>query len=180
MIENYYTEENLSDNYIEYMSYLNGYESIDDMINKNAYDIIIPSVVKDKDGNEYKITEISGSIFSGMDIETYELFEENTRIKSVVIPEGIEKIGSNNEESIDFVFYGDFNLQSVSFPSSLKTIGNYVFYVSYISNIELPDSLEEIGEYAFDDNPLTSVVNLTGIDFDWNNIGIDSSIVTNN
>ena len=45
--------------------------------------------------------------------------------------------------------YGFTNLESITLPSTLKTIGSYAFYKAGTYELNLPESLEEIGDYAF-------------------------------
>ena len=74
----------------------------------------------------------------------------NTRIKSLIIREGVDSI-------VDFCFptystaesSGGGILESVKLPFSLKKVGKRAFYGSNISNIVLPNNIEEIGTDAF-------------------------------
>ena len=51
----------------------------------------------------------------------------------------------------DNAFSEATNLQHVTFPDTLKTIGGYAFYnrTSLVGELDLPSSLESIGNYAF-------------------------------
>lgn len=96
------------------------------------------------------------------------------KIKSIVIGEGVTKIGHD--------FFADLdNLQSINFPSTLEEIGDYAFYgcdqlshvqfpenltsidhgafmrCSSLSKADLPRNLEHLGMYAFEDALITSV-----------------------
>lgn len=62
-------------------------------------------------------------------------------IHSVVIPEGVESIGSS---AFAFQF-----LDSINLPNSLKVIGNSAFTECSINNIEIPEGVEQIGSIAF-------------------------------
>lgn len=64
------------------------------------------------------------------------------RIQSVVIDEGITRIGA-------FAFYETSSLVSVSFPNSLLEIGSFAFMSTNITNISLPMNLTTIEENAF-------------------------------
>lgn len=65
------------------------------------------------------------------------------QIEELVLPEGVESIGSD-------AFAHVRALKRVAFPSSLKTIGSYAFYdCNQLGNISLPTSLQSIPEYAF-------------------------------
>lgn len=72
-------------------------------------------------------------------------------IKSVVIREGVESVGS-------YAFYGHSSISRVSLPRSLRSIGTASFYsCSSLSSIELPSKLTSIGSNAFDFCPISSV-----------------------
>lgn len=63
-------------------------------------------------------------------------------VKSLVIGEGVTRIGSG-------AFAVFVMLESVSFPSTLKSIGEYAFaYCAKLESVTL-DGIEEIGAYAF-------------------------------
>ncbi len=79
---------------------------------------------------------------------------------SFAVPEGVETIGSG-------VFYNMTKLTSVTFPSTLKNIGDYAFYKCALTKAELPDSIETIGNNAFD-----TCASLTSVTFGANLISI--------
>lgn len=54
-------------------------------------------------------------------------------------------------------FYGCKGLKAVTFPDSLRTIGNGAFNDTGLTDVTFPDGLTEIGPYAFASAPLTSV-----------------------
>jgi hypothetical protein len=56
---------------------------------------------------------------------------------------------SNITEIGDYLFYNCKSLKSVTFGPSLKSIGDYAFYSTGITNLYLPDSLQTIDEEAF-------------------------------
>ncbi len=70
----------------------------------------------------------------------------------VIIEEGISEIAKyafGGDEASDFPEYYK-NLKDVSFPSTLKKIGDYAFEKCYyLTHIELNEGLEYIGDYAF-------------------------------
>lgn len=85
----------------------------------------------------------------------------------LVIPEGVTSIGDN-------AFYNTVGLTSISFPSTLKTIGNSVFNSSnddtvYAGTLVLPDGLTSIGSFAF-----SGLTHITG------NLYIPPSVTTIN
>lgn len=65
-----------------------------------------------------------------------------THVKRIVVGEGITGIG-------DYAFFRFQKLESVSLPSSLKSIGDRSFMFSTLKYIDFPDNLETIGEEAF-------------------------------
>lgn len=71
------------------------------------------------------------------------VFNNNEKIKSVTIPEGVKSIGN-------YAFYGCDALTSVTMGKSVKTIGNYAFSsCDALTSIKIPDSVTSIGELAF-------------------------------
>lgn len=89
--------------------------------NSIVSDLVIPS----------SITKIGPCAFSG------------SRIKSVVLHDGVTEIGS-------YAFGFCKHLTSMKFSSGLKKIGQYAFYSCNIpETFEIPASVESIGAYAF-------------------------------
>lgn len=81
------------------------------------------------------VTAISANAFS-----SYR--EENTEIKKVILPEGMEEI--------DGAFEHCAGLEEVVLPKSLKKIGSNAFgYCGNLKCIELPSGLTSIGMFAF-------------------------------
>lgn len=71
------------------------------------------------------------------------VFQNNTKLESVVIPEGVEAIGN-------LTFDSCVNLKAISLPSTLKSIGRGAFQnCRALVSISLPGSLMTIGDYAF-------------------------------
>ena len=62
--------------------------------------------------------------------------------KNVVIDEGVTSIG-------DYSFYYAKNIENVTLPPTLESIGERCFAYSNISNINLPGNIKSIGTYAF-------------------------------
>lgn len=63
--------------------------------------------------------------------------------KSIVhIPEGVEVIGNR-------AFYGQYEIEEISLPSSLVTIGDYAFAACTFESITIPDGVKYIGNGAF-------------------------------
>ncbi len=71
-------------------------------------------------------------------------FADNSWIKSVIIPEGVTRIGNS-------VFYNCPNLESVSLPSTVTAIGSDAFCLctALSGEIRLTDRLETLGDFAF-------------------------------
>lgn len=80
----------------------------------------------------------------------HNLFAGN-RYKHLVVSEGVESIGL-------YSFSSNVLLESVTLPSTLKTIDNYAFQgCSELKEIELPEGVESIGAGAFSGVPMDSV-----------------------
>ena len=70
-------------------------------------------------------------------------WSENTRVKYVVINDGVTSIGEGAFDSCD-------ELINVSIPNSVRTIGKHAFAsCDNLTNLKLPNSLESIGKMAF-------------------------------
>lgn len=64
-------------------------------------------------------------------------------LRSIVIPEGVEKIGS-------FCFYRCENLSDINLPRSLKKVGDLVFFdCKSLQGLEFPEGVEYIGKGVF-------------------------------
>ena len=99
-------------------------------------DLIIPSKVN-IDGKSYNVTEVSPFGF------------ESCRLRSVVLPDGMEELG-------DYAFASS-QLESIIIPSTVKTIGREVF--SYCMLLQSITVEEESKYYAVRDNALIEVIN---------------------
>lgn len=98
---------------------------------ENAYSgaITIPATIE-HEGNTYNVTAIRSEAFY------------NSKIKSVTLPEGIEKIGVG-------AFYGCQSLTSIVFPNSLTTLESYAFGTSAIENITWGTGLTALNGLTF-------------------------------
>lgn len=74
-----------------------------------------------------------------------------TSITSVTLPNCITKICDNAFSFCD-------KLEKVEFGHELKSIGNYAFAYTSLTNITIPDSVTYIGDYAFSCCPFESIV----------------------
>lgn len=72
--------------------------------------------------------------------------QHDSGINSIIFNEGLEEIGEK-------AFYNDYRITNLSFPDSLKKIGNSAFSTYQATNtpvnINWGNGLEEIGEHAF-------------------------------
>lgn len=77
-------------------------------------------------------------------------------VKNVVIEEGISSLGAN-------LFAYDPELESVTLPSTLRTIGESAFRGTGITDVEIPPGVTEIMDHAFRGTKLTSVTIPAGV-----------------
>lgn len=83
-------------------------------------------------------------------------FEDQSKIESIVIPEGIVTIEDNA-----FAFCR--KLKEVSLPSTLKTIGDGAFRYTRLNSITIPVNVTSISSDAFEDNEyLESITVIAG------------------
>ncbi|MDD3949401.1 MAG: leucine-rich repeat domain-containing protein [Anaerolineaceae bacterium] len=139
---------------------------IPDAINSNAFSNTSLSQVTIPD----TVTDIGRSAFYGLSQDkiklgkgfaSHFLTEEDTIIGMICSPNAnliipgicngktITKIGYN-------VFYGK-NLDSVTFPATLKEIGAGAFELNRLKSVAFPEGLERIENQAFSNNMLTSL-----------------------
>ena len=70
-------------------------------------------------------------------------FRDKTKITKVIVPENVVSIGVD-------AFNGCTNLEEISLPSTLKTIGSRAFVnLRYMTSITIPEGVESIGDVAF-------------------------------
>lgn len=60
----------------------------------------------------------------------------------------------------DMAFMGCAKLTSVTFPSTLKTIGDYAFAETAVKSVVLPDGVSTLGNYAFNKSASLATVSL--------------------
>lgn len=68
--------------------------------------------------------------------------DEDTEITNLVIPEGVTNISA-------YAFYHAESITSVTFPSTLESIGGNAFAYSGLTSVDIPVGFTEIGEGAF-------------------------------
>ena len=68
--------------------------------------------------------------------------DEDTEITNLVIPEGVTNISA-------YAFYHAESITSVTFPSTLESIGENAFAYSGLTSVDIPVGFTEIGEGAF-------------------------------
>ncbi|MDE7227339.1 MAG: leucine-rich repeat domain-containing protein [Treponemataceae bacterium] len=99
------------------------------------------------------------------EIGEYAFINNDKTLKSVTVPDSVEKIGKNafmgckslnsiiipdSIEKIDeFVFCNCISLKSVTLGNSVKEIGYNAFSNTALESVTIPDSVEEIGIEAF-------------------------------
>ena len=89
-------------------------------------------------------SEIDGKIVMGIGVAS---FSQCETVKHLIISEGITDVLDNG---FDGTFQSCENLETVSLPSTLKTIGNNAFNRCYkLREINLPEGLISIGDRAF-------------------------------
>ena len=98
---------------------------------------------------------------------------KRSQVKKAVIKQGIETIGS-------YAFDQCANLDSVSIPSSVKTIGEGAFFGCKLSTITIPNGVKRIGNFAFHGCEFTkvtipaSVTSIGGLAFNLYNDRLDA------
>jgi len=84
--------------------------------------------------------------------------DEDTEITNLVIPEGVTNISA-------YAFYHAESITSVTFPSTLESIGGNAFAYSGLTSVDIPVGFTEIGEGAFQHcTNLTSVTIPEGVE----------------
>ena len=77
-------------------------------------------------------------------------FESKSTLKSVVLPDGITKLGI-------YSFYRCTSLESIVLPANLKNIGSQSLVSTKLTTINIPASVTDISYKAFTGSPLTTV-----------------------
>lgn len=103
-----------------------------------------------EDGTFIELTKYNGNAknlvipetIEGLPVEVINGFEENMKIKSVVIPSSAKVIRS-------FAFSGSASLEKVTLPEGLFLIDDYAFSRTGLTSVTLPKSLEYLDYQAF-------------------------------
>ena len=114
----------------------------------NDKNVSIPAIVDGK-----RVTSIGDNAFLNSEIETINIaegiltigestFEGCMNLSNVVLPSTLESIER-------YAFYKTGSLEHVTFPNSLKSIGEGAFLCSGLVSIDVPDSVENIGGSCF-------------------------------
>lgn len=151
-LDNYLEEEVVIDSYTvgESVFYFESVDSTTVAITgydgpTGLHDITIPSTIPtNADGSEQKsVASIADNAFYG-----------TSSIRSVVLPEGLTSVGR-------FSFAQCVQLASVTFPSTLQSIGNGAFQNTGLTELKFPDScsMTEISAWAFSN--CTSLTEIT-------------------
>lgn len=106
-------------------------------------DITIPS----------NVTIISDGAFTWLDVEGENrgIYGNSDKITSVIIPEGVKKIG-------DYAFLGCINLTNINIPSTVTEIGDSAFVGCHsVSSFDIPNKNVKIGTRAFNPDAKVNV-----------------------
>lgn len=104
---------------------------------------------KQRDGM-WVVTFDSDLSMLGKDGSMYGAFESMKTLKSVVLPDGMTKLGA-------YSFYNCTKLESVVLPANLKTIGSQSLSATGLTTINIPASVTEIAYRAFVQTSLKTV-----------------------
>jgi hypothetical protein len=124
--------------------------------NNSAYSVVLPSSIRDSEGNVYPVTDLEGdgvgNIFRGQTSST----NYGASVHQIVLPSTLTKIG-------DDVFKDCVSLSSITFPSSLTTLGVSSFNGSQIASVSLVGTkVTEIPAYCFANCSTCHTVTLLG------------------
>ena len=109
----------------------NGYYGEDDYI---ITDLVLPAVVKNDSGKDSTVTQIGSQYGPG---------GQNLTIKTVVLPETIEKI-------TPYSFYNWKGLTSINIPSKVEYILHYAFEnCTSLTTVTIPEGVSTLGHSTF-------------------------------
>lgn len=95
----------------------------------------------------------------------------NSGLKSVIIPDGVDSIG--------FLAFTQNQLTTLDLGTSVASIGTGAFATNQLTNIIIPESVSSIGAFAFSENTLSSVA-FKGdfVNFPENTFELNSNLTT--
>lgn len=130
-------------------------QAVDDAHKFTGTLCIIPSVAKDPEGHEWKVTQIGYNAFYGcMRLEEVRIptsieilnscaFDNCQHLKTLTLPESLRIIGDN-------AFRYNYQLEKIIIPSSVTIIGDGAFQdCTNLSDVTLSEGLLKIGKNAF-------------------------------
>ena len=100
--------------------------------------------------NSLKKVTLTGGNGANRDTIPFLAFE-SSNLREVILPEGITTIGAG-------AFHFCTDLESINFPSTLKTIEDSAFFQTKLNSIVLPEGLETIGQQAFASTRLSYIL----------------------
>ena len=110
------------------------------------------------EGNEAEV-EVPANVGGYDTVYIDDIFQDNTSIKKVTIPEGVERLSANT-------FCGCTNLEEVILPKSLKFVGPNVFRdCPNLKDLTIPEGVEFIGTRCFDGSGVGTLI-CSGAEFD--------------
>ena len=110
---------------------------------KAATSITFPETVTEvKNLSSYSETLEKVTFNEGLKIIHDRALQENKKLKYVNIPSTIEEIG-------DYAFYACKALESVTFPASLKKLGQGAYEHSGVKSVDFTSANPTIGEFSF-------------------------------
>ena len=111
---------------------------------RNLESVLLPDGVS-IGGNAFSFSDkIEYPVFSktGKSLYAFSSDQTTSPATSYIVPNGVEFIGNN-------AFASAGKMTSISWPDSLKCIGEYAFRDCPFENVEIPSSVTNIGEGAF-------------------------------
>ena len=79
--------------------------------------------------------------------------DENSTVNSVTMGDEIQGclVFDGPVTEINYAFYEDYPLKSISLPPTLTKIGNFAFEYTSLENVVMPSGVKSIGDYAYND-----------------------------
>ena len=142
-----------ANNYGDITYTINGFKVTD----RTAGKFIVPATVEVVEGGVTKTVKIEG-IRNGENQTSPFYTADGRAIYTLEFEEGVTYIGFQG-------FKNCYNIQSVTFPSSMSTIGWESFAGTALTTVEIPDTIRNIGPKAFN-----NCVNLTEIKISENSM----------